>query len=480
MTQLIASRYRVIRELGRGGMGVVYLVEHVRTGDQLALKLLHGQSAVNAQAVERFKREARASARIKSEHVVKVVDADVAPELSGAPFLVMELLNGTDLQKQLEAHGRLPPEQAIHYLGQAARALDKSHQMGIVHRDLKPENLFIHHREDGTTVLKILDFGISKVIHDGAADMTGAGMTSTGAVMGTPLYMSPEQARGRVTEIGPTTDVWAMGLICIQLLSGEVYWRANTVPELMAQILSEPLYPPTQRWKWMPAAVDSWFARSCAREAAQRFPTVGQQIEALAVALGVRAPVSGPAATGLQAFASAAPFSSTAPAATPPTSTPAVRTTTGATSRGPSAGSSGRRSRAPLIIGATVAVLGAAGAAAWAVVGQRGSTSPPITATTIPSGAAATPPPAASSAAPSAPSESVASSAARIVPVASTAPPVAPEVSIATKAAPASPQRGRAQSPAATTVSPSPSAHSAAPATPTPSPTPHTFNPVAP
>ncbi len=178
------------------------------------LKLLLGRAAQDPKSIERFKREARASARIKSENVVKVVDADVASELDGAPFLVMELLNGTDLQKQLERRGRFPPDEALHYLAQAARALDKSHTIGIVHRDIKPENLFLHEREDGSAILKILDFGISKIIGGVAAiDLSGAGMTSTGAVLGTPLYMSPEPARGRIAEIGPTTDVWAMGLI---------------------------------------------------------------------------------------------------------------------------------------------------------------------------------------------------------------------------------------------------------------------------
>ncbi len=253
--QPIASRYRILRELGRGGMGVVYVVEHVHTGDHLALKLLLGHAAQDPQSIERFKREARASARIKSEHVVKVVDADVAPELEGAPFLVMELLNGTDLQKELEKRGRFSPDEALHYLAQAARALDKSHALGIVHRDLKPENLFLHTREDGSTLLKILDFGISKSI--GANDIGSAGMTSTGSVMGTPLFMSPEQARGRVAEISPATDVWAMGLIALQLLTGTVYWRVNTVGELMAHIISEPLYAPSERWTWLPATVDS-------------------------------------------------------------------------------------------------------------------------------------------------------------------------------------------------------------------------------
>jgi serine/threonine protein kinase len=166
--------------------------------------------------------------------------------------------------------------------------------MGIVHRDLKPENLFLHQREDGTTILKIVDFGISKLVGGDGNDIASAGMTKTGSIMGTPLYMSPEQARGRTSEIGPATDVWAMGLIAMQLLSGEIYWRANTIAELMSQILAEPFYPPSQRWTSFGPAVDAWFMRSCAREPKDRFTSVGEQIAALAAALGGQMPALAP------------------------------------------------------------------------------------------------------------------------------------------------------------------------------------------
>jgi serine/threonine-protein kinase len=299
-------------------MGVVYVVEHVHTGDTLALKVLLGNAAKDPKSVDRFKREARASARIKSEHVVRVVDADVAPELDGAPFLVMELLNGSDLERRIQQTGRLSPAEAIHYLTQAASALDKSHAAGIVHRDLKPENLFLHTREDGTTILKILDFGISKLVGDTGNEIAGASATKTGAIMGTPLYMSPEQARGRISEIGPATDIWAMGLIGLQLLTGEIYWRANTVAELMSQILSEPFYPAFERWPWLPPTVDTWFQRSCARDPKARFQSVGEQVSALAAALRGEAPLVPTAGAAPVAIAVALP---------------GTRTTTGAVSQ---------------------------------------------------------------------------------------------------------------------------------------------------
>jgi serine/threonine-protein kinase len=389
--EIIASRYRVVRELGRGGMGVVYVVEHTRTGDQVALKLLHGAAAEDPHSIERFKREARASARIKSDHVVKVIDADVAPERENAPFLVMELLNGADLKHEVETAGKLPADKVLEYLGQAARALDKSHSIGIVHRDLKPENLFIHRREDGTTVLKILDFGISKIVAGEApSDMTGAGITSTGSVMGTPLYMAPEQARGRVNEIGATTDVWAMGLIAISLLTGEIYWPANTVAELMAQILSDPMYPPTQRWSWLPPGIDSWFARSCARDPKERFTSVGQQVKALAAALNL-APSSDPAI----AVAGQTPVLSVTPPTVPSLSGVA---TTGAISSDRRA-TTATATRMPLMAAAAVALIAVAGTSAWVLKGRSAApppptdTLPPPKAEPAPVVTAASPPP---------------------------------------------------------------------------------------
>ncbi len=290
---LIGGRYRVLRELGRGGMGVVYVVEHVNTGDHLALKLLLAHANASPETVVRFKREARAPAKIKSEHVVRVTDADVAPELDHAPFLVMELLDGQDLEKLVETCGMLPPDQIVDMLAQVARALDKAHAAGIVHRDLKPENLFLHKREDGSQIVKILDFGISKVMGGeglGSTDQSG-GATKTGSVFGTPLYMAPEQAKGQHAQIGAGTDIWAIGLIVYRLVTGQIYWRANTIAELLVAIIAEPMpAPSTLSPLALTPAFDGWFARSCDRDPTLRFRTVGDQVRALAEALGVPVP----------------------------------------------------------------------------------------------------------------------------------------------------------------------------------------------
>ncbi len=310
-------------------MGAVFLVEHVHTGDRAALKVLQGAASQDPESIERFKREARAPARIQSENVVRVLDADTipllaggAPELAGAPFLVMELLNGNDLQKLVAQRGPLPPEEVARVLGQVARALDKAHAMGIVHRDLKPENLFLHTREDGTSVVKILDFGISKL--DESMVMTGAQfqLTRDGAVMGTPLYMALEQAMGRRDQIGPQTDIWALGLIAIFLLTGEAYWQGKTIPDILGKVLAHAMYAPSARWPQLPQALDRWLLRSCARMPEQRFRTAGEQVAELSEILRaaqVAVVSSAPTMLPTPAFA---PASFTPPYVTPPHVTP--------------------------------------------------------------------------------------------------------------------------------------------------------------
>lgn len=391
---VVSGRYRILRELGRGGMGVVYLVEHLHTGDHLALKLLIGNAALDRGAVERFKREARASARIKSENVVRVMDADTSAELGGAPFLVMELLNGRDLEKELVERGTISPADVFSFLTQAARALDKSHAIGLVHRDLKPENLFLHTRDDGSSIVKVVDFGISKLVGGEALnDLARGGLTNTGVVIGTPLFMAPEQALGASSSMGPHTDVWAMGLIALRLLTGEIYWKADTVAVLMVQLLTAPMYAPTERWPWLPPAIDAWFARSCAREPSLRFAGVGEQVQALGQALGLAEPsgekpesrssvVPGVSASpgGLSTEDSkAAVFGAGEAARGAGTLLPGAQTTTRPLVNEPSedpATEGARRVRLRRWSTAIFLALALLGAAAWAVARRRPVTSP--------------------------------------------------------------------------------------------------------
>ncbi|MDI1431865.1 serine/threonine protein kinase [Polyangium sorediatum] len=289
---VIAGRYRIVKQLGEGGVGAVYLAQHVHTDERLALKVLHNETLSDPSTIERFRTEARAPARIDSDHIVRVTDADVAPELNGAPFLVMEFLRGRDLAGEAEARQRLHPKEVVLYLRQAARALDKAHGIGIVHRDLKPENIFLTVREDGTPCVKLLDFGIAKLTGGAASSMGAHSKTKTGAVFGTPLYMAPEQARAQAQLIGPSTDVWAIGLIAARLLLGFDYWQAETISDLVVQIVVDPIPPPSQKGSPFGPRFDAWFLRCCSRDASLRFRTAGEAITELAAALGI---VEGPA-----------------------------------------------------------------------------------------------------------------------------------------------------------------------------------------
>src|SRR5262245_61734624 len=279
---LIGGKYLPRVVLSQGAMGLVYSVEHTLTGEQLALKVMTSHHGASRDTIERFKREARASAKIKSEHVVRIIDADVAPELDRAPYLVMDLLEGTDLEKATAEQPIAAPT-VLEWLRQFAPALNKAHRIGIVHRDLKPENLFLTYREDGRPLIKILDFGIAKI----AAESTGT--TQSGQILGTPLYMSPEQARGDPAHIGPSSDLYALGLIAYKLLVGFPYWNANSVAGIIGQVLYEPMTPPSTRGCRLGLEFDVWFLRACNREMAQRFSTAVEQIEALAESLGLPA-----------------------------------------------------------------------------------------------------------------------------------------------------------------------------------------------
>lgn len=269
-------------------MGVVYAVQHANTGETLALKLLLSHTGGQADILERFKREMRAPALIKSEHVVRITDADIAPELEGSLFLVMELLSGRDLEQLLRSRGPFSAVETVWLLGQAARALDKAHAVGIVHRDLKPENLFVHRRDEQGYIVKLLDFGVAHLKHREASP-SDLKVTKSGDILGTPMYLSPEQAMGDSDELGPHSDVWSIGLIAFELLVGQTYFQADSVTKLIGQICFQPLPPASQRGSTLGPAFDRWFERSCTRDAKARWPSVGAQIAALADALSVPA-----------------------------------------------------------------------------------------------------------------------------------------------------------------------------------------------
>ncbi len=232
---VLAGKYRVARVLGKGGMGVVVAARHLQLDQMVALKFLLPQALGNQEAVSRFLREARNAVRLKSEHVARI--SDVGTLEDGAPYIVMEFLEGTDLTGLLAERGPLPVSMAVDFVLQACDAIAEAHSLGIIHRDLKPQNLFVSKRHDNTSIVKVLDFGISKSL--AAEDFTA---TSTQAVMGTPAYMSPEQMRS-TKSVDVRTDVWALGVILYELVTGEVPWKAETFTELCFKVAMDPLPP---------------------------------------------------------------------------------------------------------------------------------------------------------------------------------------------------------------------------------------------
>ena len=227
---VLAGKYRVERVIGQGGMGLVVEARHIALDERIALKFLLPEYAQHPEAAPRFMREARIAAKIKSEHVVRV--SDVGTLDTGAPYMLMEYLEGADLAKTLEKLGVFPVDDAIDYLLQGCEAIAEAHQHGIVHRDLKPANLFLSKRPDGTPIVKVLDFGISKVI-GGAVD----NLTKTTAAMGSALYMSPEQMQ-QTRAVDHRTDIYALGIALYELLAGKQPYYADTLPQLCAEILT--------------------------------------------------------------------------------------------------------------------------------------------------------------------------------------------------------------------------------------------------
>jgi serine/threonine-protein kinase len=245
-------------------------------GERRALKLLHPW-LIEPGRVERFKLEARAAVKLKSDHVARVFD--VGTMQGGMPYIVMEYLEGSNLAAYLAARGRLDVAEAVGLVRQACEGIEEAHRLGIVHRDLKPANLFVHQRADGRTVLKVLDFGVAKV----RISQTTMSTSHAGVVVGTPRYMSPEQARSSA-HVDPRADIWALGAILYELVTGRPAFDASSLGELTSKILREAPRPPRELRPDLPSAISTAILRCLEKDPERRFDSARELSAALAPA----------------------------------------------------------------------------------------------------------------------------------------------------------------------------------------------------
>ena len=281
-TEIIDGKYRLIRLIGRGGMGSVWEGQHIQLGRRVAIKFIEADHANSAEAVARFDNEAKAAAAIQSKYAISIEHHGVTPD--GRPFIVMEFLSGEPLDKRLEKFGRLSLQDTARIIQQVSRGLAKAHERGIIHRDLKPENIFlVADEEDGSEIAKVLDFGIAKIKTDG---LSISNNTRTGAILGTPYFMSPEQARG-LRDIDHRADIWSLGVIAYRCVTGKLPFDGESVGDLLVKICVAPLPMPSLLVPTLPQTFDAWFARALEREPSARFPNVSEAAHALAECAGI-------------------------------------------------------------------------------------------------------------------------------------------------------------------------------------------------
>jgi serine/threonine-protein kinase len=271
---VIAGKYRIERLLGEGGMGTVVAATHLVLGTPVALKLLHPDMAKQQGVVDRFLREARASAALRGDHVCRVSDVGVTDE--GIPYIVMELLEGRDLNQTVKHDGPLPPHVVADFTMQACLGLAEAHAAGIVHRDIKPGNLFMAMRPDGSTSIKVLDFGVAKAPEGGDFSLT-----RTATVMGSPGYMSPEQLKSS-KDVDSRSDLWSLGVVMYELVTGKQPFHGETITELALRVAMDPT-PPLGS---VPRPFADVVARCLEKDPARRYPDVAALANALAPMLG--------------------------------------------------------------------------------------------------------------------------------------------------------------------------------------------------
>lgn len=284
--EVIAGKYRLEALLDRGGMGAVWRAQHLDLGAPVAVKLMDASIARRPEALARFHREARAAAQLRSPHVVQILDHGVDPG-TRTPYIVMELLEGEGLGERLVRERVLSPEDTARIVSDVCRALARAHEAGIVHRDIKPSNIFLV-RNDDQEIAKVLDFGVAKAE---SPALTVDAVTKSGSMLGTPLYMSPEQIGGG-REVDFRSDLWSLGVIACECLTGKRPFMADTVGALAVQICTQPPPRPSQLGP-VPAGFDEWFQRAVARAPADRFGSARELAEALRRVCGEPAVESG-------------------------------------------------------------------------------------------------------------------------------------------------------------------------------------------
>jgi len=324
---VLSERYRILRKLGEGGMGVVYLAEHVVIEKKLALKVLFPDLTRRADLIQRFMQEAKSASRIGHENVIDITDFGQSPE--GYVFIAMEYLSGQDLGQLLKAAGLLSWQRAQPIVVQIVKALRAAHERGIIHRDMKPENIFVTPRDDGREFVKVLDFGIAKVM---GLDEDVPRLTRTGMIFGTPEYMSPEQAQGQ--SVDHRVDIYAVGCIMFHILTGRVPFQADSFMGILSKHMMEAPEPPRSLNPAIDPAIEAVILRAMEKDPAKRFQSMRELLQALVPTPSAELSGAVSASSGLTTVgsAAAAPSSDTgaAPAAQAHSRTPVSRGTTAA------------------------------------------------------------------------------------------------------------------------------------------------------
>jgi serine/threonine protein kinase len=275
---VIAGKYRLVRQLGKGGMGSVWAADHLALSSEVAIKIIDPAIARNQEALARFLREAQSAAALRSPHVVQTFDYGVHEDV---PFIAMELLEGDSLAQRLELGGPLSVADTAKILTQVGRAISRAHEAGIVHRDLKPDNIFLV-KNDDEEIAKVLDFGIAKAT---GGVLGNSSQTRTGAILGTPYYMSPEQAEGN-RSVDHRTDLWSLAVIAFECVTGRRPFESEALGDLILQICVRPIKMPSSLAS-VPPAFDAWYAKATQRDPSQRFQSARELTAALRSAVGL-------------------------------------------------------------------------------------------------------------------------------------------------------------------------------------------------